>query len=110
MNFKYNRTRDNSDATSNYDITGDFPVSFINFFKWVLGNEDSFSVEFGATNKCYGGWLGNRIEVKKNDGNWYFVRQKPESWFDEIATKNVIDCWANGGWGQMTYFCTFEED
>lgn len=23
--------------------------------------------------------------------------------------RNVVNSWANGGWGQMTYFITFEE-
>lgn len=112
LNYTHKETRANSDATCNYDIIGSFPVKFINFFKWVLKNDDSFRIEFGATNKCYGGWLGNRIEMHKNreDDAWHFVKQEPENWFDELANRNVIDCWANGGWGQMTYFCTFEED
>lgn len=110
MNYKYNRTQDNSDATSNYDLVGEFPVKFIDFFKWVLNNTNSFRVEFCATNECYGGWLGNRLEVYKNDEDWYWERQKPENWFDEIADKNITSCWANGGWGQMLYFCTFEEE
>jgi len=109
MDYKYNKTQENGDATSNYDLVGEFPVKFIDFFKWVLKNEDSFRVEFVATNKCYGGWIGNRLEVKKDDGNWYWTERKPENWFDEIANKNIIKCWANGGWGQITYFCTFED-
>lgn len=111
MNYKYIKTRENGDATSNYDIVGKFPVKFRDFFKWVLENEDSFRVEFAATNKCYGGWLGNRLEVQKDDGNlWYWTKQEPENWFDGIANKSITKCWANGGWGQMTYFCTFDEE
>lgn len=110
MDYKYNKTQDNGDATSNYDIVGEFPVKFIDFFKWVLNNTNSFRVEFGSTNECYGGWLGNRLEVEDGGDYWYWTKQKPEDWFDEIANKNITKCWANGGWGQMTYFCTFEEE
>lgn len=111
MKYKYNKTQENSDATSNYDLIGEFPVKFIDFFKWVLKNENSFRIEFGATNKCYGGWLGNRLEVHKDtsSGECYWTKQEPKNWFDEVANKNITKCCANGGWGQMTYFCTFEE-
>lgn len=108
MEYKYIETRANGDATSNYDIVGKFPVKFIDFFKWVLNNTNSFRVDFAAINDCYGGWLGNRIEVEKHQDEWYWTKQEPEDWFDEIANKNITKCWANGGWGQMTYFCTFE--
>ena len=112
MGYKFKKTRANSDDTWNWDIVGEFPVKFIDFFKWVLKNEDSFRVEFAATNECYGGWLGNRLEVHKprDEDDWYWVKKEPENWFDEIANKNITKCWANGGWGQMTYFCTFEEE
>lgn len=111
MNYKYIQTRANSDDTWNWDVVGEFPVKFVDFFKWVLNNEDSFRVEFAATNKCYGGWLGNRLEVYKprDTEDWYWVKKEPENWFDEIANKYIIKCDANGGWGQMTYYCTFEE-
>lgn len=109
MHYTYSKTQDKSDATSNYELVGEFPVKFIDFFKWVLKNEDSFRVAFGATNECYGGWFGNRLEVEKDGGNWYWTKQQPDLWFDEIHNKKITKCLANGGWGQMTYFCTFEE-
>lgn len=110
MGYKYNKTRENSDATSNYDLIGKFPVKFIDLFNWVLKNENSFRIEFASTNECYGGWLGNRLEVSKdrNTGECHWTKQKPEHWFEEIANKNVTKCCVNGGWGQNTYFCTFE--
>lgn len=111
MSYRYKQTSANGDDTFNYDIIGKFPVKFIDFFKWVLENEDSFRIEFGATNRCYGGWLGNRLEISKNreSGDCYWVKKEPDNWFEEIAHKNITKCWANGGWGQMIYFCTFEE-
>ena len=110
MTYEYIRTRANGDATSNYDIIGKFPVKFIDFFNWVLDNDNSFRIQFAATNKCYGGWLGNRLEVHKKDGKKYWSKKEPENWFKEIANKNITSCWANGGYGQMTYFCTFEDE
>lgn len=82
--------------------------------KQILEQEDSFRVKFRATNECYGGWLGNSLEVhkhkdEKGEEHWYYEKQKPKNWFDEIADKNIVSCWANGGWGQMSYYCEFEE-
>lgn len=111
MNYKYQKTQENGDATANYNLVGVFPVKFLDFFKWILNNENSFRIEFCATNECYGGWLGNKLEIKKdlNSGECYWTKQKPNNWFDEISNKKITKCFANGGWGQMTYFCTFEE-
>lgn len=112
MDYKHKETRANSDDTYNYDIIGEFPVTFREFSKRILADANSFRVQFAATNKCYGGWLGNRLEVHKPRGadTWYLTKQEPENWLNEIANKNIIKCWANGGWGQMTYFVTFEEE
>ena len=111
MNYQYNKTRDNGDATSNYNLAGEFPVKFIDFFKWVLANENSFRIEFAVTNERYGGWTRNKLEVSKDtkSGKCYWIKQKPENLFEEISHMNITKCWANGGWGQITYFCTFEE-
>ena len=109
MNYKYTKTDDISDATSNYILQGTFPVKFIDFFNWIIKNDDSFIIKFGSMNTCYGGWLGNRIEIGKEKQKWHFVRREPNNWLEEIAHKKVTACWCNGGWGQMTYFCTFEE-
>ena len=110
MSYKYEKTQENGDATSNYNIVGQFPVPFREFFKWVLDNEDSFRIEFGASNKLYGGWLGNRLEIAKDtdSGKCYWQKREPENWFDEIADINITSVWANGGWGQMLYICTFD--
>ena len=112
MSYKYKKIKENGDATSSYSLIGKFPVPFKEFFKWVLKTENSFNIEFGAANECYGGWLGNRLEVHKdqNSGKCYWERQKPENWFDEIADINITSVWANGGWGEMLYVCTFETE
>lgn len=109
MDYKYKETRANSDDTFNYDIIGEFPVKFIDFFKWVLENTNFSRIEFCATNERYGGWLGNKLEVSKFQDKCYWETQKPEWLFEAIANDNIVKCWANGGWGQMTYFYTLEE-
>lgn len=110
MDYKYVKTQENGDATCNYDIAGTYPVKFVDFFNWVLKNINATRIEFSATNECYGNWFGNRIEVSKNTdtGECYFVRLEPIGIYEKLANKNVVECWANGGWGVMTYYCTFE--
>ena len=110
MKFEYKKTSENSDATSNYDIVGEYPVSFREFFEWILQNDMSFRIKFGASNECFGGWLGNHFEVERVCGIPCVTTQDPPKWFDEIADMKVTECWANGGYGQMSYICTFDEE
>lgn len=108
--YKYEATSYNGDATTSYNVLGNFPVTFKEFFKWVLEKENSFRISFRASNKEHGGWIGNRLEVHKDtDNNKCYWTQEPENWFDEIKDKNITSVWANGGWGQMLYIVTFEE-
>lgn len=108
MKFVLTETQRNSDDSFNYDVTGDFPVSFRDFSKWVLDNENSFRVDFQIVNKCYGGLFRNYIEFEreKNNREWHLTKYKL---FNEIEDKQIVKCFANGGWGQMSYFCTLEE-
>ena len=104
--FKYTKTRDNGDATSNYNLSGPFPIPFKDFVTTILNQENSFRVQFWETKN----WVDTDLECyKKDDGKWYITKEEPENWFKENANRNVIKSWANGGWGQMTYFITFEE-
>ena len=112
MRLKYNRTRENSDATTSYDVEGDFPMRFEDLFNYMLENDNSFRIEFGSSNEKFGGWLGNRIEVSKNTNTkeCRVVKRKPEDWYETIKDLPVTKCWANGGWGQMLYIVTFDEE
>ena len=112
MNYEYKKISENGDATCNYNLIGKFPVRFIDFVKWVLKTEKSFRVVFHVTNKRYGGWFGNSLEIRKtqDEDDWYVSKEEPFCWLEEVSQKNVTRCWANGGYGQMSYHCTFEED
>lgn len=110
MNYTYDKKGENGDATADYELVGQFPVKFIDFMKNILKNEDSFRVQFGSMNEKFGGWLGNRLEFYKYGSEWYVTNQEPEKWFNEIRDLQVISCWCNGGWGQISYFCTFAEN
>ena len=109
MKYEYKRTKDNGDATSNCNLVGKFPVRFEDFFKWVLVNEKSFRVVFHSSKN----WVYDNVECKKVNGKWYWSYdtniKTPGQFMDKFRDKNVISCWANGGYGQMSYFCTFEE-
>lgn len=108
--FTHRKIRENGDASSNYIIEGDFPVTFQEFVRSILSNTVNFSVEFRITNDCFGGWLVNKFEVvKAKNGEWSFINQEHKNLFDKIADMNIISCWANGGWGQMIYFCKLDE-
>ena len=111
MRYSYEKTRENGDATSNYNIVGEFPIKFSEFFRAILETDNSFKIEFGASNNCFGGWLGNRLRVRKDTktGTCYWEDQQPHNWYDEIKDLMITGCWANGGWGQMLYIVTFED-
>jgi hypothetical protein len=49
--FKYTKTRDNGDATSDYNLSGPFPIPFKDFVTTILNQEDSFRVQFWETKK-----------------------------------------------------------
>lgn len=105
--FKYIKTQENGDATSNYHLEGPFPIPFKDFVTAILNQEDSFHVQFwesksmdGTDLECY----------KKDDGKWYITKEEPKNWFKENANRKIVKSWANGGWGQMIYFITFEKE
>ena len=112
MGYKYEAISENSDATTSYNILGNFPVKFETFFREILKNSNSFRIAFGASNEEFGGWLGNRLEVSKDlkTNRCYWSRQNPDGWYEQIKDLEITKCWANGGWGQMSYIVTFAEN
>ena len=104
--YKYEKICDCGDATSNYTIRGDFPVSFEQFVKTILNQETSFRVEFMDKDR----WPSVFVEVEKQEGVWFITKQKPAKWYNDNRDKLMVtSCTANGGWGQMTYFMSLEE-
>ncbi len=108
MDFEFKRTKANRDGTFNYDVSGEFPVAFRDFYKQILSQIDAFEVEFRATNRCYGGWLGNRLEARKHMETWYWEVCSPKDWLEEIVARNVYSCVAHGNRNHMILYCTFE--
>ena len=103
--YSYIKIRDNGDATSNYILSGNFPVTFRDFVTSILAQTNSFMVEITDNNN----WLDTRIEFKKDsDDKWNIIKCTPDGWFTNDTDRKVISCWANGGYGQMLYFVTFE--
>lgn len=109
--YELKATRQNGDATYNYDVIADYPIPFDEFWRNVLHNNDNFRVMFSSTNARYGGWL-NSVEFVKHKGEYYFTdddESKKDLW-RMFKEEIVVACWANGGWGQMSYIVTFKED
>ena len=106
MNFEFVKTRDNGDATSNYDIKGKFPVRFEEFFKTILNETNSFLVSFHDAEN----WTTLKVEAVKRNDNWYYKEKKPEDFMEQYKDKLITKVWANGGYGQISYFCTFGKE
>lgn len=104
--YKHVRTKENGDATANYDIVGEYPIKFIDFIRAISASDsNSFRIVFYDTDN----WTTNKCEIAKRNGEWYITLQN-SNFIDKYKNKNVIECRANGGYGQMSYFCTFEEE
>lgn len=110
MSYQYKHIRDNSDATNNYEIIGEFPVLFDKFIKQIANQDNSFKIQFYVCNECYGGWFKNCLEFHKKRSMWFCEKSEPADYRDKFIYKNIKSCWANGGYGQMSYFCTLEEE
>jgi hypothetical protein len=111
MPYTFKHIKDNGDATSSYDVIGNFPVEFDAFMREIISSERSFRIDFRSTNECYGGFFGKSFEIHKQreSQEWHFTNNESKEWYDEISSLRVVSAWANGGWGQMTYIVTFEE-
>ena len=111
MPYTLKHKQDNGDATSNYDVIGNFPVEFDAFMREIISSERSYAIEFRSSSKCYGGFFGKRLKIYKQQESQkcYYTNNESKEWYEEISSLRVVSAWANGGWGQMTYIVTFEE-
>ena len=109
MDFKFIETKVNSDTTANYDIVGDFPILLKDFVMAMTDETKDFRATFYITNERMGGWWKNNFELNKRNGDWYVDKEKPVFLIDIIRDRKVVSCRANGGYGQMSYFCELEE-
>lgn len=102
MKYKHIRTKENGDATSNYDIVGEFPIRLLDFMLAITEDSNSFRIEFHDAKN----WTTSKVEVKERDGEWYITEETLNDFMKRYKDKMVVKCWANGGYGQMSYFCT----
>ena len=102
MEIKYKQTKSNGDATSSYDVITEYPISFKDFYKALLESDDSFRIVLHAMNDNYGGWCYNSVEIS-------YQKTEDTEMLERYMKETVVDCWANSGWGQTTYFMTFAD-
>lgn len=101
-------TGENGDATYNYDVIADYPILFDEFWRVVLHNNDNYRVSFSSTNMRYGGWL-KFVKFVKRQGVYYFEDESNKELWEKFKKETVVNCRANGGWGQISYYVTFKE-
>lgn len=108
MRFKYITKSENGDATTTYDLEGSFPCKFIDFFNWVKNTDSSFRITFELRkNKRY---AEQSIEIQKSKNGKFYTILTQKALIEEIQNIDVTGCWANGGWGQMSYCVSLAEE
>ena len=112
--YELKATKQNGDATYNYDVIADYPIPFDEFWRNVVKIDGSWRVVFHCKNKygkLYGDiWCGDDVELLYTKGNTYLDNEADRPLWENMKKETVVDCWANGGWGQMTYYVTFKEE
>ena len=110
MNYRLKECRKCGDATSVYHVIGEFPISLEIFLHEVVLSEIFFGFQFVSTNTPYFD-ADNAIEVikERETGRCCFANIKSKNTYEKIKDLLVVKCWANGGWGQITYFVTFDD-
>lgn len=108
--FKLKERMPCSDDTFIYDVIGEFPISLEIFLHEVVLSEIFFNFQLVSTNTPYF-YVDNAIEIVKDreTGRCYFANAKSKNTYEKIKDLLVVKCWANGGWGQITYFVTLDD-
>ena len=101
---------ENSDATTTYDIIYNYPIKFEDLFMDVLEKDKSFNIEFRIRNEefeeyCFGNEVSTSQDMKTKER--FFANRDSKHLYNNIKGILVKECWANGGWGRMTYYVTF---
>lgn len=113
--YELKATRLCGDATYDYDVIADYPSPFDEFWRNVVKIDGSWRVVFRCINKygkIYDGerWVGDSVELCCIKGNTYLDNEEDRELWENMKKEIVVDCWANGGYGQMGYYVTFKED
>lgn len=97
--IRFKHLKDNSDATSNYDIILDKPYTVGEFVKEVLTREEWGDIRIKLTDSWFD---GPRLEYRHDrviGGN-----------LDGYLNKTIKTVFANGGWSAMSYWITLEKE
>lgn len=101
MRLHFEKTQENGDATSNYNVTwNETEITVDDFCDAVLGH----SVQQPEWGKIYisepgDHWHATICEYDRS------VMEFQNDYFD-YKNKKVVSAWANGGWGAMSYWLT----
>ena len=103
MRIKFNKTQENGDATSNYDITWDELEATVDDICNAILAHAIQAKERGDIYVSMPGdpWHGHIAEYSNS------VMEFHDAYFD-FKDRKIYRIWANGGWGVMSYYLTLE--
>ena len=103
MKIKFNKTQENGDATSNYNITWDeMEATVEDICDAVLAH----AIQARERGDIYVSmpsdrWHGHIADYSNS------IMEFHDAYFD-YKNRKVHSIWANGGWGAMSYYLTLE--
>ena len=103
MRIKFNKTQENGDATSNYNITwGETEATVDDICDAVLAH----AIQAKERGDIYVSipedrWHGHIADYSNSTMEFH------DAYFD-FKNRKVRSIWANGGWGAMSYYLTLE--
>ena len=95
--FKFKHLKDNSDATSNYDIILDKPYTVKELVQEVLTRDEWGYIHIKLTDSWFG---GPRLE--------YYHDTVVDGSLRGYLYKTIDRIFANGGWSSMDYWITLK--
>ena len=97
IDLKFHKTRENGDATAEYDVSFNGSFTVAEFTKDYLNNQNEWG--YVSINGPFWG-TDAKILFEFNRGNWYKVNG---DLFASVWNKPVTKIHASGGWSRMDY-------
>ena len=132
MHFKYNDVRHYGGGLTDYEITGDFPITVREFLHWLIDNNptvvimlkiifdgcgdveivtNEFSNELSITDDYHSGKYGNTIVATKHwDGKYYLDGFWSDQLFYQLADKKILSCRVWGNLEEPLYIVNIDEE